>query len=1226
VSAEALRTEVLELLAEVRLVGRGAFRSKLDAAIDGCLPRLVAAHDPYADGVLSSGFRDQLFSAVSQECLRVRQGSLPRAEGTRPRNWTWGWSLAAAAAILIAFLVYTFFVSKRDLLAPKDRSEITGPQVPIPRIEPLRPQGPTVQKSPDVRSDTVPRKREKEQERVVVREQEPVVGTLVAGEPLVRDVNGRLIAVKRGVELRRGWIVDAGDLGSVEILLKDGSRLTLYFNTVLVLKGGSGRDFEMRSGRIYANVTRTEGLDKFVVETPVATAEVLGTEFGLSLERKAKQQAVLQVKSGRVAFYNTFGSIEAGAMTESTAVQGAKPTEPRRIANLRTYSLNYGNDYWYVSVNTSQLTLDAARHYLIHPTGSTGLITNGRPGQPLRAVEVLHGSAAAQAGLKTGDVLLAIDGHRTAARRAGKRHLFRPLGRPIRVLVQRGEVQREFSVVPTAGQQATPKLSRPWASRLSQASDLLLKGEFDRSKSLLGELAAESGEAAAFNNLAVAYEIGDDMTSAIRLYKQAVMRDPDVPKYRLNLGLALQKIGNHRRSIEEMEEAVSLDPSCHDAILFLARAYSLVDRVEDALKVLDDGAKLDPSCPHFDHARSITFMKASRYQEAAEADQRAASMEPNLASMHGQLGRSLRLARRIPEAEAALRKALELDPAEVTHWGDLGTLLMDIRRFDLAEETLRKGIELDPGSSNLRNKLGLTFARTGRYPEAEREFREAVRHDPKSANAMVNLAGVLLNQTRHRDAEEMIFKAIAIEPKVANAYAVLGNIYFRSQRYGLAEEPYRQAARLDPGQILHTNMLVQTLLLLNRPKEAEEARRTFVELNPNRPDGHRELSHFLSQRERFEEAADVARQAAELFPNDGETHIDLGYIYMNLRKLPEAEAALRKGIQLAPRNPIGYSNLGGVLYDLGRFAEAEPMFRKAAELQPRNPQWPQELAMIMEKLNRPAEALQMNSKAAELDPTNPEWPYQRARLLERLNRPDDAERMYRKAVELKPGSHVVHDDLAHFLDRAGRPLEAVEAYGAAAIRNVTDPHQWSEYGWSLIAVHRWEEALTAYRKCFEIDPKGDLALNSKNNIGFALIHLSRLGEAETVLSEALKIKSGDEEARSNWAYLLAHQGRDLDEALKLARATTKSDSHAQRHLVLGFAHLKRGEFTDAIEPLSRAADGFGKAFLAADAWVFLGQVHEARKDVPAAIAAYRRALQIEAGNKPAADAIKRLGG
>ena len=75
---------------------------------------------------------------------------------------------------------------------------------------------------------------------------------------------------------------------------------------------------------------------------------------------------------------------------------------------------------------------------------------------------------------------------------------------------------------------------------------------------------------------------------------------------------------------------------------------------------------------------------------------------------------------------------------------------------------------------------------------------------------------------------------------------------------------------------------------------------------------------------------------------------------------------------------------------------------------------------------------------------------------------------------------------------------------------------------------------------------------------------------------------------------------------------------------LGFVHFKRGELDEAVAALVKAAERYGKVYLAADALVTLGQVYEAKKDTPAAIEAYRRALQIEPANRAAASALKRL--
>src|SRR6185369_2867646 len=63
--------------------------------------------------------------------------------------------------------------------------------------------------------------------------------------------------------------------------------------------------------------------------------------------------AVLTVKEGAVDFFNSFGKIQATAMTESTARADARPTEPKRLQTLQALRLADSCEW---AITTSPLT------------------------------------------------------------------------------------------------------------------------------------------------------------------------------------------------------------------------------------------------------------------------------------------------------------------------------------------------------------------------------------------------------------------------------------------------------------------------------------------------------------------------------------------------------------------------------------------------------------------------------------------------------------------------------------------------------------------------------------------------------------------------------------------------------------------------------------------------------------------------------------------------------
>ncbi|MCH7903567.1 MAG: tetratricopeptide repeat protein [Armatimonadetes bacterium] len=1044
-----LRELLLQLLRGPVDSMAGMFRGDTAAMFDDALPEIVRLR--YYGEVPELVEEHKLATiAILQKAVAL--------EGAGPGGTVWGspgfgWDNAigflrrnkaaafgAALAVVVAIVLLVFgqswFAGQPDKIIVD--TEKPAPEVVVP--------GET---GPEVPSELVP----DEEDRTA-----PDEPGLLAVKPLkvgeIVAVVGRPILAGPGapgdetalpnMAVYEGMTLETGDADMLEILFEDGSSLAIAYNTritVTDLPDGSGvpaaRRFRQDTGTVWAKVAQLEAGETFEIETPVATAVAFGTEFGLELRKVANPdagegnefvpneglEAVLTVRSGRVAFFNDFGRVEATEMTESVATAKSAPSEPKRLPTLKRYTIDIGSNRRQVVYRTEQLGQHKASRRYVFPCGRVGMTVATLPGGEVRIVAVYHDSAAREAGLRVGDDIVAMDGAPIHSAETVRLAIYRGPGRRIGLTVDRKGETFEASMVAVLGDPPQPSVPSGLADRLKEATWPAMSGETDSSLRMLRALAADLPHASVYNNLGVVYETQDEMGMAIRRYQAAVRLDPKVSLYRYNLGLALKKIGNFERSVEELEKAVELDRGFHDAALQLSHAYALVDRFADALAVLEAAQARRPTCNHVWLRMSQVLSRSGRHEEARDAVTIAIELDPDSAQAYNELGLTLLSEGRLDEVEAAFRKATELDPTDSVSHKNLGKALKDSGRLEEAETVYRKAIELDPSNPGPHNGLGIALMDLGRLEEAETEYRKAIELDPQNASA----------------------------------------------------------------------------------------------------------------------------------------HSNLGIRFKRAGRFEEAEAMMRKAIELDPENAKAQQNLGVVLYLTGRMEEAEAM--------------------------------------------------------------------YRKAIALHPKYVTAHVNLALLLGSMGRFQESMAEYVMALEADPKNPYLYAAFGWSLIENHRWEEAVKTLRRSIEIDPNGPSSANVRQNLGYVLILSGNLDQAESVLTEARRLKPEDLEASVNWALLLAYKGIDLDDALERAKkGAQQPDAHAFYWEVLGFVHFKRGEFDEAIEPLEKAAEGWGKSYLAADALVVLGMVYEEKGDASSAKDAYHRALSIEQGNKEAAEALKRLGG
>lgn len=250
---------------------------------------------------------------------------------------------------------------------------------------------------------------------------------------------------------------------------------------------------------------------------------------------------------------------------------------------------------------------------------------------------------------------------------------------------------------------------------------------------------------------------------ACALYREALRLAPQSARAHLNLGIALQALGDERGAIARYEQALVLDP---------ANPYA-----------------------------GYNFGKL-RYERGA----------------HGEAERLLRRALRgrpdFPEARVVLACALEaqgnvqaaateLDAALRSKPDDFGALfiyagvLRRLGRMDDAASALRRALAVDPQNLEARATLFHVLEAKGDPAGAALEIEAVLCQRPDWAEALFNHGCVLNKLMRAAEAEAAFRRTIAVDPGFTRAYRMLGSVLLAQCRIDEALELYRRAPR-DP--------------------------------------------------------------------------------------------------------------------------------------------------------------------------------------------------------------------------------------------------------------------------------------------------------------------------------------------------------------------------------------------------------------------------------------------
>jgi predicted O-linked N-acetylglucosamine transferase (SPINDLY family) len=285
-------------------------------------------------------------------------------------------------------------------------------------------------------------------------------------------------------------------------------------------------------------------------------------------------------------------------------------------------------------------------------------------------------------------------------------------------------------------------------------------------------------------------------------YAAAVAAAPSYAAAHLNLGIALEGLGDAAAAARAFERALGIEPGNAYANYNLGRllfARGELQRGEDLLRAAIAGK------PDFPEAQVA-------------------------------LANSLEARGDLANAASALEAALAVRPSYAGALRNYGLLLCRLERWKDAEQVLRRALGADGADADACYWLGNALVRLEKPDEAQRAYRDAVARRPDFAEAWCNLGNLLADRGSLEEAAPCLAKALALKPDYADAHVGLGNVLGASHRLEEAADCFRKGIALDPAfPQAHLN-LGTVLWNLGDWRAALECHRAAMSLSPDAPE------------------------------------------------------------------------------------------------------------------------------------------------------------------------------------------------------------------------------------------------------------------------------------------------------------------------------------------------------------------------------------------------------
>jgi tetratricopeptide (TPR) repeat protein len=667
----------------------------------------------------------------------------------------------------------------------------------------------------------------------------------------------------------------------------------------------------------------------------------------------------------------------------------------------------------------------------------------------------------------------------------------------------------------------------------------------------------------------------DRLLEALRSLEQARLLDPEAaPVIRALVPIYLA-LGRHDEALASCRKAIDLDPADHESWYILARELHDLGQPREAIDALVNALKSPSLEDQFD-------LQVQMYYE---------------------LGIWTEDARDYRQAEAAFRRVTEI-------LKDHHEALLEMGPFD--EEQIR--LE----TAKTWERLGQVRTKAGMYTEAIAAFKESQKHDPaRAARLSYHLAEVCLAQSKLDESLKYLDDYLRTLPPGMEAYELKITVLRRLKRDAEIVPALEQAAARDRHNTALQLLLARQYAREKRWADAERIYSKVAETAPS-PELYRGLFTVWKDSQqpgKILSLLDSTLKAATS-KEDGQDDDEAAQLS------PRAAAAAARSRAMLPVLRDDPEMLKGVLETVGgELVNQRPRHRTTmrllAVLAARSRQLP-----IAEQLYR--QCLPIMTEQTESDIY--------AGLLDVLayqGKHQEVASLARDGLKNAKATHLLifHTKLAPALVKLGKDDEAI-AVMDEAVKIADEPNR--------LWVHRlrvdifrqtdkFDKAIVECNKLFKEFPLPGQVRDIRHSLSNIYSTMKDYPKAEELLRLILESDPNDATANNDLGYIMADQGKNLDEAERLIRKAIDLDLAEKKRGrgigtdgveasaafidSLGWVLFRLGKLDDAREQLEKAsklAGGEDDPVV----WDHLGDVYWRLDDARRARAAWEKAIQL----------------
>lgn len=721
-----------------------------------------------------------------------------------------------------------------------------------------------------------------------------------------------------------------------------------------------------------------------------------------------------------------------------------------------------------------------------------------------------------------------------------------------------------------------------------------------------------------------AHGVTGDIESAEKLFKKAMLLEPDAIEPRLNLAKVHLSRQDNESARSLLKEIITKDKKFIQAYYLLAGLETRAGNRDEALSVYQSLAQVEPKELQAQYMIGMLQMDKGQLAEAQKTVENILvnfKDRPEGLRLKGLMlyrqgkyedailafGASLKTQQHVlayfflglshfglDQLELALnqfQKALDVNPDFERARILVAMTLLKQKRIDDAVIEIKKVLRANPENAYAHNILGSALLAQGEYDAGMAELERATEIDPNLTDAHLKRGLFHLAKGDGAQGEADLIRAVEAAPEILNSRLMLVTHYLRQKNYAAAIDSLKEGMDGSAEDALLNNYLAAAYFSQKKPQQALEALSLAKQANPDYLTPYFNLASYYASESQYDKAIAEYRSIIARDDKSIKALLGLAAIYgvqgddakvAQLYKQLEATGTEQGFVatvayhlrQNEPVAALSTANSGLELYpaSAGLLEIKGGLHRQAGQVDEAEAAYIKLSGIDAERGNRLLIALYVQSKqiskatdliasALRSDPQQ-DYPYLlSAGFSMAQQKVADAENILLRGIQTVENPIRLKMQLASVYENSNDLLQSESLYQQIVQESPRFSPAYTALGFIKEKSGDKGQALELYRKAIKYDQKNIAALN---NAAYLLV--DNFGQAKEALDFALaayRLKPSDPRVMDTLGYVLLQNERPQDALSLLVKASELLPEIAAVKLHLAMANKAMGHTSEA---------------------------------------------------------------